>query len=385
LIGRVPQAGQATAADRDAAPRLEPSAGSPGLFDASGDWLLGNAGELAARLDSLSGNAMGLDGSGIRQLDSAGALLLLLVAARLGVAQDRITVRDEHGALFRTIAAAQTRTAQEPVPGQPPLIAFLTHIGKATVTVGDNLRQLLGFLGLTMARVGASLVRPRRIPITSVVHHMEQSGLDALPLVALLSFLVGAVIAFLGATVLRDFGAELFVIDLTSYAFLREFGVILTAILLAGRTASAFTAQIGTMKSREEIDAMRTLGLDPIDLLVLPRLLALLVVLPLLSVLATLAGIAGGMAVAWLSLGIGPELFVNHLYETIELRHYMVGVGKAPVFAVVIALVGCLEGFKVEGTAQSVGEHTTSAVVQAITLVILIDAFAAIFFMEMGW
>jgi phospholipid/cholesterol/gamma-HCH transport system permease protein len=367
------------------APRLDATSGAPGYFQARGDWLLGNANELVARLDTVQGGAAGLDGSGIGQLDSAGALLLLLVALRLGVAPERITMRDEHLALFRTIAAAQARDVPEPVASTPPLIAFLTHIGLATVTVGDNLRQLLGFLGLTMARVGASLIRPRRIPVTSVIHHMEQSGLDAVPLVTLLSFLVGAVIAFLGATVLRDFGAELFVIDLTSYAFLREFGVILTAILLAGRTASAFTAQIGTMKSREEIDAMRTLGLDPIDLLVLPRLLALLVMLPLLSVLATLSGIGGGMAVAWLSLGIGPELFVNHLYESIELRHYLVGVGKAPIFAVVIALVGCLEGFKVEGTAQSVGERTTSAVVQAITLVILIDAFAAIFFMEMGW
>jgi phospholipid/cholesterol/gamma-HCH transport system permease protein len=253
------------------------------------------------------------------------------------------------------------------------------------VTTVDNLRQLLGFLGLIVTRVAGYVVRPRRIPMTSVFHHMEQSGLDALPLVALLSFLVGAVVAFLGATVLRDFGAELFVIDLTSYAFLREFGVVLTAILLAGRTASAFTAQIGTMKSREEIDAMRTLGLDPIDLLVLPRMLALLIMLPLLSVLAALSGIGGGMTVAWLSLGIGPSLFLSHLHETIELRHYLVGVAKAPIFAIVIALVGCLEGFKVGGTAQSVGERTTSAVVQAITLVILIDAVAAIFFMEMGW
>jgi phospholipid/cholesterol/gamma-HCH transport system permease protein len=364
---------------------LTPPVDARGYAQARGNWLLGDADAIAGCLDTLDPGAIGLDGSGIDQLDSAGALLLLLAADRLGIGSERITLREEHVALFRTIAAAQVRKAPEPVAADPPLRALLSHIGLATVTVAGNLRQLLGFLGLTVGRVAASAIRPRRIPVTSVVHHMEQSGLDALPLVALLSFLVGAVIAFLGATVLREFGAELYVIDLTSYAFLREFGVMLTAILLAGRTASAFTAQIGTMKSREEIDAMRTLGLDPIDLLVLPRLLALLVMLPLLSVLATLAGIAGGMTVAWGSLGIGPELFVNHLYESIELRHFLVGLGKAPVFAVVIALVGCSEGFKVQGTAQSVGERTTSAVVQAITLVILIDAVAAIFFMEMGW
>jgi phospholipid/cholesterol/gamma-HCH transport system permease protein len=366
-------------------PRLDIAKGAAHGYRASGDWLLGNVNELAASIDRYRGAAAGIDASGIGQLDSAGALLLVLLAGRLGVAAEGIRLRDEHVPLFRTVAAAQARPAPPAAGRRPALISLLAHIGEATFTTADNLRQLLGFLGLTVARVAGSLLRPRRIPMTSVVHHMEQSGLDALPLVALLSFLVGAVVAFLGATVLRDFGAELFVIDLTSYAFLREFGVVLTAILLAGRTASAFTAQIGTMKSREEIDAMRTLGLDPIDLLVLPRMLALLIMLPLLSVLAALSGIAGGMAVAWLSLGIGPELFMNHLYETIELRHYLVGVGKAPIFAVVIALVGCLEGFKVGGTAQSVGERTTSAVVQAITLVILIDAAAAIFFMEMGW
>jgi len=367
------------------APRVERAQDSAECLRATGSWLLGHAVELTARLDSLDGPARALDATDVDQLDSAGALLLLTLAKRVGVEPESVRLREEHTALFQTIAAAEAREPGPCPPDEPAWRAFLAHVGRATANVWDNLRQLLAFLGLTVARFAAGLVRPRRVPMTSIVHHMEQSGFDALPLVVLLSFLVGAVVAFLGATVLRDFGAELFVIDLTSYAFMREFGVILTAILLAGRTASAFTAQIGTMKSREEIDAMRTLGLDPIDLLVLPRIVALLIMLPLLSVAATLSGILGGMVVAWLSLGIGPELFINHLYETIELRHYLVGVGKAPIFAVVIALVGCLEGFKVEGTAQSVGERTTSAVVQAITLVILINALAAIFFMEMGW
>jgi phospholipid/cholesterol/gamma-HCH transport system permease protein len=159
----------------------------------------------------------------------------------------------------------------------------------------------------------------------------------------------------------------------------------LTAILLAGRTASAFTAQIGTMKSREEIDAMRTMGLDPIVLLVLPRLIALLLMLPVLAVLAMLAGLLGGLLVAVTSLGIPVEMYVARVYESVELRHYLVGLTKAPLFAIVIALVGCMEGFKVGGTAQSVGERTTSAVVQSISLVIVIDALAAVFFMEIGW
>jgi phospholipid/cholesterol/gamma-HCH transport system permease protein len=361
-----------------------PDAG-PGAWRADGEWRITHAAEAAALIAGLSGRATRIDATRIQALDSAGALLLLHAATRLNMEPARIELRTDHAALFQTIVDAQIEAPAGAEPREHPLHALLAHVGRTSLAVAENLRGLLGFLGLTVARLGASLLRPRRIPLTSVVYHMEQTGLDALPLVTLLSFLVGAVVAFLGATVLRDFGAELFVIDLTSYAFLREFGVLLTAILLAGRTASAFTAQIGTMKSREEIDAMRTLGLDPIDLLVLPRLFALVLMLPLLSVAATLAGIGGGMLVAWRSLDIPPTLFLNHLHQTIEVRHYLVGLGKAPIFAIVIALVGCLEGFKVTGTAQSVGERTTSAVVQAITLVILIDAFAAIFFMEVGW
>jgi len=193
------------------------------------------------------------------------------------------------------------------------------------------------------------------------------------------------VIAFLGATVLREFGAEVYVVELVGIAFLREFAVLLTAILLAGRTASAFTAQIGAMQSGEEIDAIRTLGLNPIELLVLPRLFALLLMLPLLTFLAMMAGLAGGMAVCYGSLGISPELFTVRLQESISVTHFWVGISKAPVFAIVIALIGCLEGFQVKGTAESVGERTTSSVVQTISLVILIDALAALFFMEMDW
>jgi len=365
------------------APRLERAA--PDVYRASGAWRIDDAADLYHTLDSLDGQADRIDARELAALDSAGALILLLVASRLEVDPTNIELREEHAALFAAIVAARSTAAPTEVHVESRVVALLRQIGGTVVAIGADLKQLLGFLGRTLARFAWSWTHPQKIPWTSVVYHMEQTGLDALPLVMLLSFLIGAVVSFLGATVLRDFGAELFVIDLTSYAFLREFGVMLTAILLAGRTASAFTAQIGTMKSREEIDAMLTLGLDPVDLLVFPRLAALLVMLPLLSVGAVLAGIGGGMLVAWLSLDIVPALFLNHLHETISIRHYLVGLGKAPVFALVIALVGCLEGFKVTGTAQSVGERTTSAVVQAITLVILIDALAAIFFMEMGW
>ena len=214
---------------------------------------------------------------------------------------------------------------------------------------------------------------------------MEQVGLDAVPLVFVLNFLVGAVIAFLGANVLRDFGATIFVVELVNISFLREFAVLLTAIVLAGRTASAFTAQIGAMKSREEVDAMRTIGLDPVDVLVIPRVTALIVMLPLLTFIAMVAGLLGGLTVGALSLDIPPQAYLARMEQTMEIRHFFVGMAKAPIFAVVIALIGCLEGLQVKGTAQSVGERTTSAVVQCIALVIVLDAMAAMWFMYMDF
>ena len=213
---------------------------------------------------------------------------------------------------------------------------------------------------------------------------MHQTGLSAVPIVLTLNFLVGAVVAFLGATVLQTFGATIYTVDLVAYAFMRELGVLLAAILLAGRTASAFTAQIGSMKINEELDALQVQRLDVIELLVLPRMLALLIVLPLLSFLAIIAGMAGGAVVAAVALEISLAQYLGIVQE-IPIIHMLLGLSKAPFFAVAIALIGCLEGFQVGGSAQSVGEHTTSSVVQSIFAVILLDAVRALYFMEMGW
>jgi len=351
-----------------------------------GHWTLEHAAEVQQRLQAFRGQEFaGLDGDSIESIDAAGAFLLIRFADEHSIRWDDIRLQGSQHELVQ--AVAESLSADEPAAESQSALwkRSLAALGRSMVALKQNSTRLLGFLGLTLTTLAKTMLRPSSWRVTSTVHHMQQSGLDALPLVSLLSFLVGGVVAFLGATVLRDFGAELFVVDLTTYAFLREFGVLLTAILLAGRTASAFTAQIGTMKSREEIDAIRTLGQDPIVLLVLPRLLALLIMLPLLSVMATLAGLLGGLAVAVYSLGIPVDLYVSRVQETATLSHYLTGLSKAPIFALVIALVGCLEGFKVSGTAQSVGERTTSAVVQSISLVIIIDALAAVFFMEMGW
>jgi phospholipid/cholesterol/gamma-HCH transport system permease protein len=355
-----------------------------GTLRLSGAWTLAHAALLEALVERPP-VATAIDGRAIARLDSAGALLLERLLRNGGVERGKLALGGGHAALLQLVGANSDRPAPVPRRRAQPARDLLAHVGRSTTDMLTQGRLLLGFLGLVLGTLAKLLLRPWRLRLTPTVHHMEQAGFDAVPLVCLLNFLVGAVIAYLGANVLREFGAEIYVVELVSVSFLREFGVLLTAILLAGRTASAFTAQIGSMKSREEIDAIRTLGLDPIELLVVPRLLALVVMLPLLSFLATVAGLLGGMAVGSAELGVSNEVFLARFEDTFRLRHMLVGLAKAPIFALVIALIGCLEGFKVAGTAQSVGERTTSSVVQAIFLVVLLDALAAVYTMEMGW
>lgn len=378
-----------------------PSASPPLLLDAAscpprlqlaGDWTLPGYAALRAEVGLWRArlpDEVQLDLSGLGALDTAGAALLvdLLGAARLRALVDAMPglAAERRRLLHATAQAHAGYQGARQGAGSSALGEVLAHIGSVVDGLRHQLLALLGFIGLTLASLARSLLRPRRWRITALVVQIEQTGLDAVPIVALLTFLVGAVVAFLGATVLADFGASLYTVDLVAYSFLREFGVLLTAILLAGRTASAFTAQIGSMKANEEVDAIRTLGLDPVELLVLPRVLAMLVTLPLLTFIAMLSGIVGGAVVCAFSLDISPLMYLSMLHENIGLKHFLVGMAKAPVFAFLIAVIGCLEGFKVAGSAQSVGAHTTSAVVQSIFIVILLDALAALFFMEMGW
>ena len=364
--------------------RLDREAGSNRLR-ACGDWTLRHARDLAARVERIECAGARLDFSGVTRLDASGALLLERLTRRFGDGSADTGLPDRWRRVFDAVdTACDDRPTPEPSRA-PAWRAVLERIGRATVDVTVSTRELFGFFGLTLHRLGRTLLQPRRLRLTSVVHHIEQTGLDAAPLLMLLAALVGAVIAFLGATVLADFGAELLVVDLVAFAFAREFGVLLTAILLAGRTASAFCAQIGMMKAREEIDAIRTVGLDTVEVLVLPRLIALLIALPLLAFLATVAGLVGGLVVSVVSLDINLSLYIERVEQTLTLRQYLIGMIKAPIFALVIALIGCLEGLRVSGTAQSVGEHTTTAVVRSITMVIVIDALAAVYFMEIGW
>lgn len=363
--------------------RLERGAAGDRLVVA-GDWTLDHLPRLLGAMQELrrrpAEGMAAIDARGLGRLDTAGAALLLELGLRPeGAAASWSSPQ-------RALLEAVARAADAPPPHPEEtngLADVLAHAGRAASALVRNGLALLGFVGMILSALAATLPRPRRWRMTSLVAQIEQTGLDAAPIVSLLSFSIGAVVAFLGATVLREFGATVFTVELVAISFLREFGVLLTAIMVAGRSGSAFTAQLGSMKAREEIDAIRTLGLSPVEVLVLPRVLALLVALPLLTFVAMMSGIFGGAVVSLFALDISPALFVSRLHETTEVAHFWVGMSKAPVFAFLIGAIGCLEGFKVSGSAESVGEHTTSSVVQAIFTVILVDAFAAIFFMEL--
>ena len=373
------------------------SSAIPPKLTVRGDWTLDNYAALGQEIARLRAEVADLSGaqsnqvdlSGLGALDTAGAsrlLELLGVELTRKISGPDSALTTERDALLRTVADAMSATGKiEHTRRRSAAIELLERIGLAMEIFRQQALALLGFTGLTLQALTYTILRPGRWRITSVVAQIEETGLNAVPIVALLNFMVGAVIAFLGATVLADFGASIYTVNLVTFSFLRELAVLLTAILMAGRTASAFTAQIGSMKANEEIDAARMLGLSPVDLLILPRLLALFVSLPILTFVGMISGILGGAVVCALSLDISPAMFLSIFQEQIELRHFLVGMSKAPVFAFVIAVIGCLEGFKVSGSALSVGQHTTSSVVQSIFVVILLDALGALFFMEMGW
>lgn len=357
-----------------------------------GDWLLGYYARLKAESENVRGGRRGpiesADLSGLGHVDTAGAALLVeLLGAQtvMQLSDDTPDLPAERRALLHAVASALDSRDEPEHPAVNPLVAFLARTGQRTEQLYLLLKMLLGFIGQTLAALVYNLPRPGRWRVTSFVSAVQDTGLNALPIVALLTFLVGAVVAFLGATVLESFGATIYTVNLVAFSFLREFGVLLAAILLAGRTASSFTAHIGAMKVNEELDAIRTLGLNPIELLVLPRVLAMMVSLPILTFVGMMSGMIGGAAVCALALDITPTQFLAIVEQDIAVKHFLVGLSKAPIFAFLIAVIGCLEGFKVSGSAQSVGEHTTSSVVQSIFIVILLDSVAALFFMEMGW
>jgi phospholipid/cholesterol/gamma-HCH transport system permease protein len=328
------------------------------------------------------GDKVRIDMSGIDKLDSAGAWVLFRLRQRLqdeGYDADVEGLRPEHAGLFANIGSAKDAPELQKAKFRP-VLHMLEHVGRRTFQMASEARDLLSFFGEICFAVGYVLTHPRRIKLVPVVNQMEQVGLNALPIVGLLAFLIGVVLAFQGADQLARFGAEIYTVNLLGVSFLREIGILITSIIIAGRSGSAFTAQIGTMKVNEEIDAMSALGLSPIQLLVLPRLLALTLVLPLLGFYADIMGLIGGAIMSMFVLDISVARFIEQLNGAVSMWTFWIGIIKAPFFAFVIAMIGCFNGLKVAGSAESVGMMTTKAVVQAIFLVIVLDAAFSILF-----
>jgi len=323
-----------------------------------------------------------VDLAGVEFADTTGAWLVYRTVRDLEGAGRKVHVRGA-GADMESLLE-RVRANDKPVQPAPPrknsVIVLFEDVGMATVRILKEFGRFLSFMGLVSIRLFGALRQPSRIRMTPLVFQIEHVGLKALGIIGLMSFLIGAVIVNQGAIQLRQFGAEVFVVDMLAITQLRELGILLTAIMVAGRSGSAFTAQIGSMRSHEEIEALETIGLHPIDTLVLPRFLALVIVLPVLAFYADLMGLLGGALTAWLTLDISPGAFVQRFQEAVVLSTFMVGIIKAPFFAAVIALSGCYEGMSVTGSAESVGERTTRSVVQSIFLVIVLDAGFAMFF-----
>lgn len=363
---------------------------------AGGSWEIEQLTRLNAEINTLipqlTGTAAAKNGpvrvdlSDMDTLDSGGAWLVIQTCQRLkdsGFDAQVAGAKKAHAALLERVQASRVDRAAA-TREQHPLIANLTWLGKSTFDVLEQARDLLGFFGLTVIILIRAILNPWRIYLRAVVTHVERTGLNALPIVGLLSFLIGVVLAFQGADQLRRFGAEIFTVNLLGVSVLRELGVLITAIIVAGRSGSAFTAQIGTMKVNQEVDAMETIGLDPIEVLVLPRIVAMLIALPLLVLYADVVGIAGGAVMCLLVLDISFTAFLTQLQDAVTVTTFFVGMSKAPVFAYLIAMVGCFQGLQVTGSAESVGLRTTLSVVQSIFLVIAVDAMFSVFFSFMG-
>jgi phospholipid/cholesterol/gamma-HCH transport system permease protein len=360
-------------------------------FLLSGDWVVAPVLAVDDELRAIAATQtetreVVFDMSGVGRLDTAGTWVLERTATQIkarGVKARFDKVSESQQILFDKVGKG---VYADPVrrPDEPLFIQILGRIGNAVLTVTDGALTVLGFFGAVIGAIGQTIRHPGRLRAVPLVSHMERAGFDALPLVCLLTFLIGAVIAQQGASQLKRFGADVFTVNLIAIIFLREVGLLLTAIIVAGRSGSAFTAEIGSMKMREEIDAMRTLGLDPMDMLVVPRVLALIVMLPLLTFIGDIMGLIGGGFVALTQLHMSPAVYIERLNGAAEFWTFGVGLLKAPFMAVAIAVVGCQAGLSVTGSAESVGSQTTRSVVASIFLVIVLDALFAMFFTAVG-
>ena len=362
----------------------------PRALALSGCWTARGMGTIAEQLATVRiGDASATDpqvvadGAQIKALDTAGAWVLQKLLLRLRGEGAEVAL---HGLsphfvqLMEVVAQHLADQALEPPPAAKRPLNALERIGHSTEDMWQQGAALLAFVGESAAAFATSVVQPSRFRWRPILFNLRSAGFDALPIVGLLSFLMGIVVAYQGADQLRQYGANIFVADLVGLSMLREFAPLMTAIIIAGRSGSAYAAQIGTMAVTEEIDAMRTLGIAPMELLVLPKIIALMLALPLLTVFADVLGVLGGMIMAQAQLGVTYAEFLDRFVKAVSITAYLVGVGKAPVFAVIITIVGCFQGFRTKGGADSVGRQTTRSVVQSIFLVIVADALFSIAF-----
>lgn len=366
------------------------NADATGAAAARGAWTIANAPLLDALLaggggdkasDKAGAGVARIDAAGMTEFDTYGAVVLDALSRRLGGGTPLQIdgMADNFRVLFDHV-----RQAQEGAPASRPrgnwLLDRLAAVGQGTVRLTRDLgalAEMLGAVGVAMLR---TLLRPSSFRMTSAIHHLDRVAWQAVPIILLITFLIGGIIAQQGIFHFRKFGADVYVVDMVGILVLREIGVLIVAIMVAGRSGSSYTAELGSMKMREEVDALQTMGLDPVDVLILPRVLALVIGLPILTFLGSMSALAGGELVCWLYGGMAPEIFLTRLKEAISVTHFKVGMIKAPFMALVIGVVACAQGLQVRGSSESLGLQTTASVVKSIFLVIVLDGFFAIFF-----
>ena len=349
----------------------------------TGDWTATRLHDAGLRLASAvaQNDGLSLDLREIGRCDTAGAYTIIQAAdsrKRAG----KLMARRETLRLMELVETA-TQAERPVIKREQGFHALMVRLGKGIYGVRDAFYETLIFNGHLLTAVGRCIAKPKRIRWAAVVSACEHTGLDALPIVAITSLFIGAVVGLLGANMLRDFGAQVFAVELIGIGVMREFNVLITAVLLAGRSSSAFAAEIGAMKMNQEIDAMGVMGVDPFEALVMPRFLALLLMMPLLVFVATLSGLAGGMLVTWAALDLTPNFFLQRIVDNVGPTQFWIGLSKAPVMAMVIAAIGCRQGMEVGGDVESLGRRVTAAVVHAIFSIILIDAIFALIYMEL--
>ncbi len=373
-------AGAATSASFE----LDGATGSQSLA-LSGDWTSEGMERAPDRLAKArrAGVIAALDVAGLGRMDTAGACCLIryvgLDAALF--TQGPVAALRPDVALLATFLTAAPDTK---VPPQQPRALWLTRFGKSVDQLLDELSLNLAFLGEFMEVAGRAMVRPSHLRLAPIVTQMQRAGLDAVAIVAAANLFVGATIGFLGATLLGQFGASVFTVELVGVGVMREFAVLITAVILAGRSASSFAAEIGAMKMNQEVDAMLVMGVDPFDALVVPRFLAMLTMTPFLIFIAMVAGLVGGMLVVWPVLDLSPQFFLTRIVEHVGVRHFWIGMSKAPVMAMLIAVIGCRQGLAVQGDVEQLGRRVTSAVVQALFAILAVDAVFALMYMELN-